>query len=114
MWQVQFEISICDNDAKDKEEHRKGIKYWVTEAKTVFVDMPFIPFKGMHVGDSQFLTVCQVYWLGENRFRATCRTKDCCEFIYPDFHRRYTTDEAINRLIETKFGWTFERHDEEE
>jgi len=59
-YQVAFRINFMATTKEGKNSYEA----------TLTQMMPCPPFVGMHLGPSQLMTVCQVHWLGGNKFRA--------------------------------------------
>lgn len=69
-----------------------GKQYEATLDRT----LSFVPFENMHVGPSQFMTVCQIHWLEGNKFRADIAGLDTHD--YRTNQERYTMPEIISMM----------------
>jgi len=113
MYEVLLEVRIDDpNEA----EHVGDTKYRFFVGRVLIKDFPFVPVPKMHVGSSQLLTMHQVYWLGDNKFKVFLGTIQCCEYHYPKYYRYWDSAEILMDAIKerTSMPWEFEELKDEE
>lgn len=86
---VTFVADITDY-RRDHAADGADVEY-VSLRGTATVDLPFVPFVDMHLGESQLLTVCQVHWLGDG-FLADLQMINCLDTDRLCWHRQYGGD----------------------
>jgi hypothetical protein len=103
-YRVTFNVTL-DKTTTNQSQHRIG---------EVIELLPFIPFVGLHLGDWQLVTVCQVHYLGTTFDGNPSFLADCKHISDPDHFRAYgkenwkTIEEMEQTIIDgTKLKWKF-------
>lgn len=122
MYEITIKVDVHDANYEalptdDTNPDFESVEHQTWEGE-ITVNLPFVPHDGLHLGEHQFLSVCQVHWRGGNQFDVYTRTITCADYnVSALFHNRrygpddlkvvrrwFTLEEAIAK-VEAAIDW---------